>query len=101
MPQRLTFRKIEAAYKEMRKENYLYTTFFETIARHFLDKLLDIEVSQSNFTEIKNSFKIEYPEEDLLENEEEFYNKICSFHLRLKVDLLESYFNITRKLPDI
>jgi len=75
MPQRLTFRKIEAVYKEMRKENYLYITSFKTIARHFLDKLLDIEVFQSDFGEIKNSFKNEFPEEDFPKKEEEFYNR--------------------------
>jgi len=92
MSQRLTFRTIEAMYEEMRKENYLYTTSFETIARHFLDKLLDIEVFQSDFTEIKNSFKTEFPEEDLPEKEEEFYNKICSFYLRLKIEPSKKLF---------
>jgi hypothetical protein len=72
MPQRLTIRKIEAVYTEMRKENYLYTTSFEIIARHFLDKLLGIEVFKFDFAEIKDRFKTEFPEEDLPEKEEEF-----------------------------
>jgi hypothetical protein len=69
MPQKLTYRKIDQIFKEMKKENYLYTTSFETIARHFLDKLLDIEVFQSDFVEIKDSFKTDFPEEDLPEAE--------------------------------
>ena len=51
-----------------------------------------IQVFQSDFVEIKNSFKNEFPEEDLPKKEEEFYNKFCSFYLGLKVEPSKKLF---------
>lgn len=96
-------------FKEIRKEIFndekIFDYSFIEIGKTFLSKVLEIDIEQLNFQDIRNEYIESSKNKEISELEMDFYKDICFKYLSLEKEpkgtLFNSYQQVTKDLQEI
>lgn len=101
----LTVGKLKEIRKEIFNDEKIFDYSFIEIGKLFLSKVLEIDIEQLNFQDIRNEYIESSKNKEISELEMDFYKQVCFEYLSLekepKETLFNSYQQVTKDLQEI